>query len=86
MVEQLRRQEPAFSARKIAARLGVGKDTIRRDIDEIRQGQSQRAPEQPATEPDTGQLVLVLDEPLRQALAALRAAPHVTTETGSWLA
>lgn len=77
MVEQLQRQEPGISARTIAARLGVGKDTIRRDIDAIEAAQRQRAPQQqaaapePAPEPD--RLVLVVDEPLRQALAVLRA-------------
>jgi hypothetical protein len=84
MVEELLRQEPDISARNIAARLGVGKDTIRRDLDAIEAEKRQRAPEQPAAEPqpapDTDRLVLVLDEPLRQALAVLRArvgAPDV---------
>lgn len=76
MVEELVRQEPGISARTIAARLGVGKDTIRRDIAEIEAAQRQPAPEPRATEPadapDGERLVLILDEPLRQALAALR--------------
>ncbi|MFF0597880.1 helix-turn-helix domain-containing protein [Streptomyces antibioticus] len=83
MVQELRRQEPGISSRKIAARLGVGKDTIIRDIDEIETAQRQRAAEAaaavqesapPAPEPvrqgDT--VVLHLDEPMRQALAVLR--------------
>ncbi|MFJ4365090.1 HTH domain-containing protein [Streptomyces chartreusis] len=70
MVEQLMRQEPGISQRSIAARLGVGKDTIRRDIDEIEA--AQRQPE-PDSAPDGDRLVLILDEPLRQALAVLRA-------------
>ncbi|MET7776297.1 HTH domain-containing protein [Streptomyces mirabilis] len=84
MVEELRRQEPDISARKIAARLGVGKDAIRRDLDAIETDQRQRAtvaaaaapdPEPPAPggAPEEATLVLVLDEPLRQALAVLRA-------------
>ncbi|MET7477983.1 HTH domain-containing protein [Streptomyces sp. NPDC005648] len=51
MVEELLRQEPGISARNIAARLGVGKDTIRRDLDAIRPAQSQPAPEPAAPEP-----------------------------------
>ncbi|MFJ2004784.1 helix-turn-helix domain-containing protein [Streptomyces chartreusis] len=78
MVEELMRQEPGISQRSIAARLGVGKDTIRRDIDEMEAAQRQPAPQPPATEPDDApdgdRLVLILDEPLRQALAVLRAS------------
>ncbi|MFD1656972.1 HTH domain-containing protein [Streptomyces caeni] len=77
MVEQLRRQEPSLSARKIADRLGVGKDTILRDLAEIATEQRQPAPAPgaagPNPAPDGDRLVLVLDEPLRQALAVLRA-------------
>lgn len=84
MVEQLRRQEPGVSARQIADRLGVGKDTILRDIAAIEAEQRQRAaegavsapvaaPTAPVVEPERDTLVLQLDEPLRQALAVLRA-------------
>ncbi|MGV4984539.1 HTH domain-containing protein [Streptomyces sp. NRAIS4] len=77
MVEELLRQEPGISQRTIAARLGVGKDTVRRDIDAIEAEQSQGVPEEPAAEPEPApeadRLVLILDEPLRQALAVLRA-------------
>ncbi|MFF9097588.1 helix-turn-helix domain-containing protein [Streptomyces sp. NPDC014802] len=77
MVEQLMRQEPGISARTIAARLGVGKDTIRRDIAEIEEEQRQRAPQPPSTQPgaapSSDALLLVLDESMRQALAVLRA-------------
>ncbi|MEV7684490.1 helix-turn-helix domain-containing protein [Streptomyces bungoensis] len=76
MVEQLMRQEPGISQRTIAARLGVGKDTIRRDVDAIEAEQRHSAPKQtsdPEPAPDADRLVLVLDEPLRQALAVLRA-------------
>ena len=84
MVEQLRRQEPGVSARQIADRLGVGKDTILRDIAAIEAEQRQRAaavtttappgePPAPGTELERDTLVLQLDEPLRQALAVLRA-------------
>ncbi|MGW1498949.1 helix-turn-helix domain-containing protein [Streptomyces mirabilis] len=84
MVEQLRRQEPDISARKIAARLGVGKDAIRRDLDAIETEQRQRAddaaaaaqdpaPAAPGGAPDGDRLVLELDDELRQALAVLRA-------------
>ena len=92
MVEELRRQEPDISARKIAARLGVGKDAILRDIAEIETEQRQRAAEvaaaaapaePPAPESDT--IVIRLDEPMRQALATLRAtvgAPDTPTANG----
>ncbi|MFJ6730021.1 HTH domain-containing protein [Streptomyces sp. NPDC091281] len=84
MVEQLRRQEPGISARKIGARLGVGKDTVLRDIDEIETEQRQlaaaaaaaaqkAAPSAPEEVRQGDTLVLHLDEPLRQALATLRA-------------
>ncbi|SMF86445.1 HTH domain-containing protein [Streptomyces sp. Amel2xC10] len=84
MVEELRRQEPGISSRKIAARLGVGKDTIIRDIDEIKTAQRQRAaeaaaaaqesaPPAPETVRQGDTVVLHLDEPMRQALAVLRA-------------
>lgn len=76
MVEELRRREPDISARKIAARLGVGKDTILRDLDELATANRQTAPDETAAEPDSApdadRLVLDLDEPLRQALAVLR--------------
>lgn len=76
MVEELVRQEPGISARTIAARLGVGKDTIRRDLDAIEKAQSQTTPQPdpaaPDDAPERATLVLVLDEPLRQALAVLR--------------
>ncbi|MCX3059570.1 HTH domain-containing protein [Streptomyces beihaiensis] len=77
MVEELLRQEPALSARNIAARLGVGKDTVRRDIDAIETEKRQRTPQRPTAEPerapDTDRITLVLDARLRQALAVLRA-------------
>lgn len=84
MVEQLTRQEPDISARKIAGQLGVGKDTILRDLDAIQAEKRQRlaaaasaaepaAPPAPLDAPEADRLVLILDEPLRQALAVLRA-------------
>jgi hypothetical protein len=77
LVRQLIEQDPTLSTRAIAGQIGVSKDTVRRDLEAIRQQQSQPAPEQTATEPepapDTDRLVLVLDDPLRQALAVLRA-------------
>ncbi|MEV4033423.1 helix-turn-helix domain-containing protein [Streptomyces umbrinus] len=84
MVAELRRQEPDISARKIAARLGVGKDAILRDIAEIEMEQRQRAAEAETVPPDSAPpstadapegdtLVIRLDEPMRQALAVLRA-------------
>jgi transposase len=76
MVEELVRQEPGISARTIAARLGVGKDTIRRDLDALETTQRQTVPPSAASTPDDAPehatLVLELDEPLRQALAVLR--------------
>lgn len=101
MVEELRRQEPDISARQIAARLGVGKDTINRDLDVIEAEQRQRAAEAATTDqapapaapttapddaPDADRLVLVLDAPLRQALADLRAtrgAPDTPKQNGA---
>lgn len=84
MVEQLRRQEPDISARTMAARLGVGKDTVLRDIDAIETEQRQRAteasqtapepaPAEPGDAPGSATLVIRLDDDLRQALAVLRA-------------
>ncbi|QIJ62569.1 HTH domain-containing protein [Streptomyces sp. JB150] len=77
VVRQLIERDPNLSARKIAAEIGVGKDTVRRDLEAIRHEDSQAAPEPAATAPDDApdgdRLVLVLDEPLRQALAVLRA-------------
>lgn len=52
MVEELMRQEPGISARNIAARLGVGKDTIRRDLDAIATAQRQAEPEPAPREPE----------------------------------
>jgi hypothetical protein len=77
LVRQLTEQDPTLSARKIAGQIGVGKDAIRRDLEAIRREDAKAAPEpaaaDPAPAPDADRLVLVLDEPLRQALAALRA-------------
>ncbi|MEU1302809.1 helix-turn-helix domain-containing protein [Streptomyces shenzhenensis] len=69
-VAQLLAHDPDLSARAIAAQLGVGKDTVRRDIDAIRATSTPPAPH------DDQVLVLRLDEPLRQALAVLRAMRH----------
>lgn len=81
MVEELRRREPDISARNIAAQLGVGKDAILRDIAAIETEQRQRAttvaptaaPDATDPTPQCDTVVLQLDEPLRQALAVLRA-------------
>lgn len=71
MVEQLLRQEPGISARSIAARLGVGKDTIRRDIAELEKAQRQPGPPPepaaPSAEPD-GAPRDPFDEPMRRWL------------------
>ncbi|MBP5875684.1 DeoR family transcriptional regulator [Streptomyces scabiei] len=50
MVAELVRQEPDISARNIAARLGVGKDTIRRDLDANATAQRQTQPDPAAPE------------------------------------
>ena len=87
LVRQLADGDPTLSARAIASQVGVSKDTVLRDLAETLPASSQPAPEvavsepQPAPQPTAearagapqGYLVLVLDEPLRQALAALRA-------------
>ncbi|MFD4343431.1 DeoR family transcriptional regulator [Streptomyces coelicoflavus] len=77
LVRQLIEQDPTLSTRKIAAQVGVGKDTVRGDLQAIRQEDAAAAPKPaasaPGPAPDNGRLVLVLDEPLRQALAVLRA-------------
>lgn len=76
LVRQLTTADPTLSARKIAGQIGVSKDTVLRDLEAIRQADSQPAPEPPPAEPETApddRLVLVLDEPLRRALAVLRA-------------
>jgi len=69
-VAQLLAHDPNLSARAIAAQLGVGKDTVRRDIEVIR---ANGAPETAPPAPQDDVLVLRLDEPLRRALATLRA-------------
>ncbi|WND33981.1 HTH domain-containing protein [Streptomyces sp. BB1-1-1] len=78
LVRQLIEQDPTLSARKIAGQIGVGKDTVRRDLEAIRREDAaaapQPAPSEPEPAPDDDRLVLVLDEPLRQALAVLRAS------------
>ncbi|MET9158266.1 hypothetical protein ABZX56_11110 [Streptomyces parvulus] len=77
LVRQLVTKDPTLSSRKIAAHLGVGKDAILRDLEAIRQedaaAKTPPAATEPQPAPDDGRLVLVLDEPLRQALAVLRA-------------
>ncbi|MFI1767498.1 HTH domain-containing protein [Streptomyces sp. NPDC020800] len=52
MVAELLRQEPGISQRSIAARLGVSKDTIRRDVDAIEAAQRQAAPRPADAEPE----------------------------------
>jgi predicted DNA-binding transcriptional regulator YafY len=77
LVRQMIKQDPTLSARKIAAQIGVSKDTVRRDLEAISRAESQAAPERavdPEIAPHGDRLVLVLDEPLRQALAVLRAS------------
>ena len=98
MVEELVRREPGISARKIAARLGVGKDTILRDLDAIETEQRQRATDgattvppsataAPRDEPEGDTLVLEVDESLRRDLAVLRAAkPHADTAAANRMA
>jgi DeoR/GlpR family transcriptional regulator of sugar metabolism len=77
LVRQLIAQDPTLSTRNIAARVGVSKDTVRGDLAAIRQEDAQASPEPaaslPEPSPEADRLVLVLDEPLRQALAVLRA-------------
>lgn len=93
MVAELRRQEPDISARTIAARLGVSKDTVLRDIAESETDQRQRAAEAETVSPDSAPhstadapegdtLVIRLDEPMRQALAVLRAQVGVPDTPG----
>ncbi|MCC9154883.1 hypothetical protein LZP81_30915 [Streptomyces parvulus] len=77
LVRQLIEKDPTLSSRKIGVQLGVGKDAILRDLEAIRQedaaAKTPPAVAEPQPAPDDGRLVLVLDEPLRQALAVLRA-------------
>ncbi|MEV6296258.1 HTH domain-containing protein [Streptomyces sp. NPDC051896] len=77
LVRQLIAQDPTLSTRNIAAQVGVSKDTVRGDLAAIRQEDAQASPEPaaslPEPSPEADRLVLVLDEPLRQALAVLRA-------------
>ncbi|MFF0139702.1 HTH domain-containing protein [Streptomyces sp. NPDC005227] len=76
LVSQLLAADPDLSNRAIAGQLGVSKDTVRSDIAALRQDVT--APEavvatpQPEPSPDQAELTLILDEPLRQALAILR--------------
>ncbi|MFB7596914.1 hypothetical protein [Streptomyces sp. NPDC056160] len=87
LVRQLIEQDPTLSARKIAGQIGVGKDTVLRDLDAIRQVEAKAAPEPDAKEPEPApegdRLVLVLDEPLRQALAVLRATKGLPDTPGA---
>ena len=69
-VRQLIVRNPYLSARAIADQLGVGKDTIRRDLDAIR---ATKPPVEPPESEDGDILVLALDDGLRQALSVLRA-------------
>jgi DNA-binding transcriptional MocR family regulator len=77
LVRQLKEQDSTLSARNIADQIGVGKDTVLRDLRAIETAQRQPAPEPPPAEPEHApqddRIVLVLDAPLRQALAILRA-------------
>ncbi|MGW1796890.1 HTH domain-containing protein [Streptomyces sp. NPDC001984] len=66
-VRQIRQEDPQLSASDIGRRLGVSKDTVLRDLRALEQSAPDSAPH------DADRLVLVLDEPLRQALAVLRA-------------
>ncbi|MFI5973547.1 helix-turn-helix domain-containing protein [Streptomyces sp. NPDC051452] len=87
-IEALRLSRESLSLREIGDRLGVSKDTVRRDIAAAEREEAEAAEE---TARDTGEtsdgsdetppapgdgdrdtLVLVLDEPLRQALTVLR--------------
>lgn len=52
LVRQLLAGDPTLSNRDIAAQLGVSKDTVRRDRAEMRQADSQPAPEPAAPEPE----------------------------------
>ncbi|MGW5430366.1 DeoR family transcriptional regulator [Streptomyces sp. NPDC004059] len=78
LVRQLIAQYPTLSTRNIAAQVGVSKDTVRGDLAAIRQEDAQASPEPaasaPEPSPEADRLVLVLDEPLRQATR--RTARH----------
>lgn len=62
VVRQLIEQDPTLSARKIAGQIGVGKDTVLRDLAEIRQAQEQPAPETGAAEPEPAPETPDIDE------------------------
>ena len=51
LVRQITDGDPTLSARAIAAQVGVSKDTVRRDLAEMRLAQSQTARGQAAVEP-----------------------------------
>ncbi|MGP4085468.1 hypothetical protein [Streptomyces sp. KR55] len=53
LVRQLIEQDPTLSSRAIADQIGVGKDTVLRDLRAIRQADSQSVPEPAATEPES---------------------------------
>ncbi|MFD7793603.1 hypothetical protein [Streptomyces sp. NPDC059759] len=77
LVGQLIAADPNLSNRSIAGQLGVSKDTIRLDIAAIRQGDPGPSPasvvSEPEASPERPELTLILDEPMRQALAVMRA-------------
>lgn len=76
LVRQLIAKDPTLSTRTIAAQVGVSKDTVRGDLAAIRQEDAEASPgpaaSAPELAPDADRLVLVVDAPLRQALAVLR--------------
>ncbi|MGW1001773.1 hypothetical protein [Streptomyces sp. NPDC002520] len=92
LVRQLRADDPTLSARKIAGQVGVGKDTILRDLEAISQEDAQAAPEPDAVEPegapdapdgapadappDADRLTVALDDQLRTGLTVLAHAGH----------
>jgi DeoR/GlpR family transcriptional regulator of sugar metabolism len=86
LVRQLVENDPTLSQRAIAAQLGVSKDTVRRDLEEMSRAQNPTQSNPGAAEPATapqGYLLLQLDEPLRHALAVLRRtvdAPDTTEQ------
>ncbi|MGW1892127.1 helix-turn-helix domain-containing protein [Streptomyces sp. NPDC002004] len=84
-VRQLADAEPQLSARQIAARLGLSKDTVRRDLDALRQTAPDAARTKAPPAPSAPDGALRLTNAMRQSLAVFAEAGQ-GTETAIELA
>ncbi|MFD5468859.1 HTH domain-containing protein [Streptomyces sp. NPDC127105] len=82
-VAELRRAEPELSHREMAQRLGLSKDTVRRDLEAIEQGVEQTAPpvEEPGPLGAAGEDTVAQTEPQVSEGGALEDAPDGAAAT-----